>query len=238
MCRIQSYLHRIVNETLRRRRSDVGGTTWVPHVLNIWRLGERRGQSGSLKSSILKVQTELPHLVKDQLPLGKRRFGSSAYEFVPGSCFVLLQVVFARRLINPIKKPPCFPSSRSHFDFAALLLSVMRQKHSALSRTETPAGFERSSSRGRRAEARERTAAFKSLRKKTFTAMPVSCYTDIQPVSTELLELNRKSTSGLTRSCCTSAQTAESCDKLNEQEPLPLSAQYVIEGCLRGPVNR
>lgn len=64
------------------------------------------------------------------------RFERCTYEFVPGSCFVLLQVVFARRLINPIKKPPCFPSSRSHFDFTALLLSVMRQKHSALNCTQ------------------------------------------------------------------------------------------------------
>lgn len=40
-----------------------------------------------------------------------------------------------RRLINPIIKLPCFPSTLLHFDFTALLLSVMRWKHSALNCT-------------------------------------------------------------------------------------------------------
>lgn len=56
----------------------------------------------------------------------------------------LLQVVFARRLINSIKKLPCFPSSLPLFDFAALLLSVMRRKHSELHMEDshtTPARF-------------------------------------------------------------------------------------------------
>lgn len=135
MCWIPSYLHQIINETrwcCSRRRLMLKGQcgdlpyvtcneSWMPNIL--W-LHKQRGRSDPFKSCeyVFKVQTELPHHFKDQLPLSKVALVTvSAFVGRTDQIWVSAWLVFCiycrwslqRHLINPIKNLPCFPSSLS-----------------------------------------------------------------------------------------------------------------------------